>query len=64
VAENPKIPKNLLQGIPLEFQKQIISAYYTGFERGMYQSVRELGTLVDGISSKQNKLIKSLKQKN
>jgi len=64
VKENPKIPKNLLQGVPLEFQKQIISAYYTGFERGMYQSARKLGTLVDGISSKQNKLIKSLKTKN
>ena len=56
-------PKNLLQGIPLEFQKQIISAYYTGFECGIYPSVRELGTL-DGISSKQNKLIKSLKTNN
>jgi hypothetical protein len=40
VKENPKIPINLLQGIPIEFQKQIISSYYTGFERGMYQSVR------------------------
>ena len=42
----------------------MISAYYAGFERGMYPTVHEFGTLVYGISSDQNKLIKSLKHKN
>jgi len=64
VNYTPKIPKNLLEGIPLAFQKQMISPYYTGFERGMYRTVHKLGTLVDSISSNQNKLIKSLKHKN
>lgn len=53
-----------MAGIQLDFQNRIISAYYTGFEPGMYRTVRKLGTLVDVISSNQNKLIKSLKHKN
>lgn len=57
------IPKNLINGIPPEFQKHVISAFYIGFERGMFQVVRELGIQVDEIAHDQNNVIRSLKNK-
>ena len=56
-----KIPKNLLIGIPKEFQDQMISAYFTGFERGMHQAFRQLNAQINTITSEHNDLLKSLK---
>jgi len=63
MSKVPKIPPYLLDGLPLEFQKHVISAFYVGFERGMFQVVRDLGIQVDEIVHDQNKVIRFLKNK-
>ena len=59
----PKIPQHLLDGIPPELQKHMISAFHIGFERGMFQVVKDLGIQVNDIAHHQNKAIRSLKNR-
>ena len=61
MSDSIKIPKNLLDGIPKEFQDKMISAYFTGFERGMHQGFRQLNSQINKITSDHNDLLKSLK---
>ena len=61
MSDSIKIPQNLLNGIPKEFQNQMIAAYFTGFERGMHQGFQQLNGQINKITSEHNDLLKSLK---